>query len=79
MESLALRMRARHRDEFLRSVEPHGFVPQGSEVAEIPAGPTTKIKDRIRRVALYRVEKRCVVLADIVCRVPFQKAWANRS
>jgi len=66
MENLALLMRARHRRELLRSVEPHGFVPQGSEVTEITAGSTTKIKDGIRRVALYRVEECRVVLADIV-------------
>ena len=48
MENLALRMRARHGDELLRSVEPYGFVPQGSEVTQIPAGSTTEIKDRIR-------------------------------
>src|SRR6516162_6603680 len=72
MENLALRMRARHGHELPRSVEPHGFVPQGSEVTEIPAGSTTKIKDGIRRVALYRVEECCVVLADIVasCAIP---------
>src|SRR5260370_16990085 len=66
MENLALRMRARHRDEFLRSVEPHGFVPQRSEVAEIPAGSAAKIKDRISRVALYPVDERRVVLPHIV-------------
>jgi hypothetical protein len=49
-----------------RSVEPHGFVPQGSEVTEIPTGSTTKIKDGIRRVAPYRAEECRVVLADIV-------------
>jgi hypothetical protein len=38
MENLALRMRARHGHELPRSVEPHGFVPQGSEVTEIPPG-----------------------------------------
>jgi len=47
-------MRARHGDKLLRSVEPHGFVPQGTEVDEIPAGSAAKIKDRIRWVALYR-------------------------
>jgi hypothetical protein len=77
MENLALRMRARHGDELLRSVEPYGFVPQGSEVTQIPAGSTTEIKDRIRRVALYRVEERCIVTSW--SRVPFQKARANRS
>src|SRR5712671_6087763 len=66
MENLALRMRARHGYELPRSIEPYGFVPQGSEVTEIPPGPTTKIKDGIRRVALYRVEECRVVLADIV-------------
>ena len=66
MENLALRMRARHGHELPRSVEPHGFVPQGSEVPEIPAGSTTKIKDGIRRVALYCVEECRVVLVDIV-------------
>jgi hypothetical protein len=64
--TFALRVRARHGRELLRSVEPHGFVPQGSEVTEIAAGSTTKIKDGIRRVALYRVEECRVVLADIV-------------
>ena len=66
MENLAPRMRARHGHKLPRSVEPHGFVPQGSKVAEIPAGSTTKIKDGIRRVALYRVEECRVVLVDIV-------------
>ncbi len=66
MKNLALRMRARHGHEMLRSVEPYGFVPQGSEVTEIPAGSTTKIKDRIRGLALYRVEECHVVLADIM-------------
>ena len=66
MENLALRMRARHSDELLRSVEPHGFVPQETEVDEIPAGSAAKIKDRIRRVTLYRVEERRVILADVM-------------
>src|SRR6266404_3864885 len=65
-ENLALRMRARHGHELHRSVEPHGFVPQGSEVTQIPAGSTTKIKDGIRRVSFDRVEECCVVLVDIV-------------
>jgi hypothetical protein len=66
MENLALRMRARHGHELLRSVDPHGFVAQRPEVTEIPAGSTTKIKDGIRRVALYRVEDCRVVLVDVV-------------
>ncbi len=66
MKNLALRMRARHGDELLRCVEPHGVVPQGTEVDEIPAGSAAKIKDRIRRVTLYRLEERRVVLADIM-------------
>src|SRR3984893_15453388 len=59
-------MRARHGNELPRSVEPHGFVPQGSKVTEIAAGSATEIKYRIRRVALYRVEECSVILADIV-------------
>jgi hypothetical protein len=35
-------------------------------VAEIAAGSTTEIKNRVGRVALYRIEERRVVLADIV-------------
>jgi len=35
-------------------------------VKEIAAGPAAKIKDGIRRLALYRVEECRVVLADIV-------------
>ncbi len=66
MENLALRMRARHGHELPRSIEPYGFVPQGAEVTEIPPGCTTKIKDGIRRVVLYRVEECRVVLVDIV-------------
>ncbi len=67
MENLALRIRARHGHELQRSLEPHGFVPQGSEVMQIPAGTTTKIEDGVRRVvALDRVEECRVVLADIV-------------
>ena len=39
--------------------------------------PSTKIKDRIRRVTLYRVEERRVVLADIMVSCALQKARAN--
>src|SRR5882724_10382001 len=66
MENLALRMRARHGHELKRPVEPHGFVTQGSEVTQIPARSTAKIKDGIRRLALDRVEECHAVLADIV-------------
>src|SRR5580704_10106743 len=59
-------MRARHGNELLRSIEPHGFVPQGSKVTEIAAGSAAEIKNRIRRVALYRIEECRVILADIV-------------
>src|SRR5712671_1895556 len=59
-------MRPRHGNELLRSVEPDGFVPQGSKVTEIAAGSATEIKDRIRRIALHRIEECRVILADIV-------------
>ena len=59
-------MRARHGNELLRSIEPDGFVPQGSKVTEIAAGSAAEIKDRIRRVPLYRIEECRVILADIV-------------
>src|ERR1700738_3031168 len=59
-------MRTRHGNELLRSIEPHGFVPQGSKVTEIAAGSAAEIKNRIRRVALYRIEECRVILADIV-------------
>src|SRR5690242_14794488 len=66
MENLALRMRARHGHELRRSIEPYGFVPQRPEVIQITARSATKIKDRIRRGALYCFQKCRVVLADIV-------------
>jgi hypothetical protein len=56
----------RHGDELPRSIEPHGFVPQRSEVAEIAAGSATEIKDRVGRVTLYGIEECRVILADIV-------------
>lgn|SRR5450759_3781358 len=59
-------MRPRHCNELLRSIEPDGFVPQGSKVVEIAARSAAEIKNRVGRVALYRVEKCRVVLADIV-------------
>src|SRR5579863_8854940 len=59
-------MRARHGHELLRSIESHGFVPQGSKVTEIAAGSATQIKNRIRRITLYRTEECRVILADIV-------------
>jgi len=59
-------MRPRHGDELPRSIEPHGFVPQPSKVAEIAAGSAPEIKNRVRRVALYRFEECRVILADIV-------------
>ena len=79
MENLAPRLRSCRGDKLLRPVEPDGLVPQGSEVAEIAARSTTKIKDRMRWVALYRVEERRVVLADIVIARASQKARATRS
>src|ERR1700704_423739 len=59
-------MLPRHGNELLPSVEPDGFVPQGSKVTEIAAGSATEIKNRIRWVALYRIEECRVILADIV-------------
>src|ERR1700680_4719837 len=59
-------MRARHHDELLRSIEPNGFMPQRSKVAEVAARSATEIKNRIRRFALYRIEECSVILADIV-------------
>jgi hypothetical protein len=66
MEDLALRMRARHGDEVPGSIEPHGFVPQGSEVTEIPAGSTTEIENGKGRLALYRIKECRIILTDIV-------------
>src|ERR1700687_2441700 len=59
-------MRPRHGDELARSIEPHGFVPQRSKVTEIAAGSTTEVQNPMRRVTLYRIEERRVILADIV-------------
>src|SRR6266853_1267108 len=59
-------MRPRHGDEWPRSIEPHGFVRQRSKVTEIAAGSATEIKNRMRRITLYRTEERPVILADIV-------------
>src|SRR5215207_2568914 len=65
-------MRACHGDELLRSVEPHGFVPQGSKVAEIAAGSAPEIEDRVWWVALDGLKECRVILTDIVvsCAVP---------
>src|SRR3954467_8387532 len=65
-------MRACHSDELLRSVEPHGFVPQGSKITEIAAGSATEIEDRGWWVALDGLKECRVILADIVvsCAVP---------
>jgi hypothetical protein len=52
-----VRMRARHGDELLRSVEPYGFVPQGSEVTQIPRELNRTIREifpLIRESALVR-------------------------
>ena len=66
MQDLAARMCPRHGDELPRSIEPHGFVPGRSEVAEIAAGSATEIKDTVGRVTLYGIEECRVILADIV-------------
>src|SRR4051794_14221952 len=65
-------MRACHGDELPRSVEPHGFVPQGSKVMEIAAGSATKIEDCVWWVALDGLKECRVILADIVesCALP---------
>src|SRR3954469_13617804 len=65
-------MRARHGDELLRSLEPHSFVPQGSEITEIAAGSATEIEDRVWWITLNGLEECRVILADIVvsCAVP---------
>src|SRR5271166_1276026 len=67
-------MRARHGNELLRSIEPDGFMPQGSKVTEIATGSATKIKNRIRGLALYRIKECQVVLADIVVLRPVPKS-----
>src|SRR5438045_322198 len=59
-------MRARHGNELLRSIKPHGFVSEGSKVTEITPGSATEIKNRIRWGTLYRIEECRVILADIV-------------
>ena len=66
MQDLAARMCSRHRDELPRSIEPNGFVPERSEVAKIPAGSATEIKDPVGRVTLYGIEQCRIILADIV-------------
>ena len=66
MQDHAARMCPRHGDELPRSIEPHGFVPQRSEVAEIAAGSASEIKDGVGRVTLYGIEECRVILADIV-------------
>ncbi len=38
-------MRARHGNELLRSIEPDGFMPQGSKVTEIATGSATEVKN----------------------------------
>src|SRR6476646_6218074 len=65
-------MRACHGDELLRSVEPHGFMAQGSEITEIAAGSATEIEDRVWWVTLDGLKECRVSLADIVvpCAVP---------
>src|SRR3546814_9731011 len=57
---------ARHGHEFLGPVQAHGIMSQCTKMAEVPTGSTTQIKDGVRRIALNRVQERCVVLADIV-------------
>src|SRR3954466_16236956 len=65
-------MRACHGHELLRSVEPHGFVSQGSKVTEIAAGSATEIEDRVWWVTPDGLEEYRVILANIVvsCAVP---------
>src|SRR5215208_7167974 len=72
MQDLAARMCPRHGDELLRSVKPHGFVPQGSKVMEIAAGSAAEIEDRVWWVTLDGLKECRVILADIVvpCAVP---------
>ena len=45
---------------------------QCPKMAEIPTWSTTQIKDGVGRIALNRVQERCIVLADIVipCAIP---------
>ncbi len=59
-------MRARHGNELLGSIEPDGFMPQGSKVPEIATGSATDVKNRIRRLALDRIQEYQIVLADTV-------------
>jgi hypothetical protein len=66
MKNFAPGFGARHGHEFLRPVQAHGIMSQCTKMAEIPTGSTTQIKDGVRRIALNRVQERCVVLADIV-------------
>ena len=66
MQDLAARMRLRHDDKLPRSIEPYGFVPQRSKVAEIAPGSAPEIKNRVGWVSLYHFEECRIILADIV-------------
>ena len=72
MKNFAAGFGARHGHEFLRPVQAHGIMSQCTKMAEIPTWSATQVKDGVRRIALNRVEQRCVVLADIVipCAIP---------
>jgi len=77
MQDLAARMFPRHGDELPRSIEPHGFVPQRSEVAEIAPGSATEIKDSIGWITLYGIEECRVILADIVVLRTVPEGWGE--
>ncbi len=59
-------MGAGHGDKRRRSVEADGLVAERVEVAEIPARSATQIENRVRRMAFYRIQKRYIVLADVM-------------
>src|SRR5438067_7985550 len=66
MQDLAARMCLRHDDKFPRSIEPHRFMSQRTQVEEVAAGAAPEIQDRIGRLTLYRIEQGRIILADIV-------------
>ena len=72
MKDFAPGIGARHGHEFLRPVQAHGIMSQCTKMAEIPTWSTPQIKDGVRRIALNRVQERCVVLANIMipCAIP---------
>jgi hypothetical protein len=70
VEHFAARVRASHRDEARRPLQPHGLVAEPPEMEQVPSRSAAEIQDRKGWRRFDVTQQGCAVLADVVVQRP---------